>query len=39
MSEQITAMQFKDLPALVEQIKNEVATDQAMQINTDATAA
>jgi len=39
MSEQISAMQFKDLPALVDQIKNEVGTDQAMQFNTDATAA
>ena len=34
MSEQISAMQFKDLPALVDQIKNEVGTDQAMQFNT-----
>jgi hypothetical protein len=39
MSEQISAMQFKDLPALVDSIKNEVGTDQAMQFNTDATAA
>lgn len=39
MSEQISAMQFKDLPALVDQIKNEVGADQAMQFNTDATAA
>jgi hypothetical protein len=39
MSEQISAMQFKDLPALVDNIKNEVGTDQAMQFNTDATAA
>lgn len=39
MSEQISAMQFKDLPALVDQIKNEVGVDQAMQFNTDATAA
>jgi len=39
MSEDISAMQFKDLPALVDQIKNEVGTDQAMQFNTDATAA
>ena len=38
MSEQISAMQFKDLPALVDQIKNEVGVDQAMQFNTDATA-
>jgi hypothetical protein len=39
MSEQISAMQFKDLPALVDQIKNEVGVDQAVQFNTDATAA
>jgi hypothetical protein len=39
MSEDVSAMQFKDLPALVDQIKNEVGTDQAMQFNTDATAA
>ena len=39
MSEDISAMQFKDLPALVDQIKNEVGVDQAMQFNTDATAA
>ena len=39
MSEQVSAMQFKDLPALVDQIKNEVGVDQAMQFNTDATAA
>jgi hypothetical protein len=39
MSEQVSAMQFKDLPALVDQIKNEVGQDQAMQFNTDATAA
>jgi hypothetical protein len=32
-------MQFKDLPALVDQIKNEVGVDQAMQFNTDTTAA
>jgi hypothetical protein len=38
MSEQVSAMQFKDLPALVDQIKNEVGVDQAMQFNTDATA-
>ena len=39
MSEQISSMQFKDLPALVDQIKNEVGVDQAMQFNTDTTAA
>ena len=32
-------MQFKDLPALVDQIKNEVGVDQAAQFNTDATGA
>jgi hypothetical protein len=39
MSEQVSAMQFKDLPALVDQIKNEVGADQAMQFNGDASAA
>lgn len=39
MSEQVSAMQFKDLPALVDSIKNEVGVDQAMQFNTDATSA
>jgi len=39
MSEQVSAMQFKDLPALVDSIKNEVGVDQATQFNTDATAA
>jgi hypothetical protein len=39
MSEQVSAMQFKDLPALVDQIKNEVGVDQAMQFNTDTTSA
>jgi len=39
MIEQVTAMQFKDLPALVDQIKNEVGVDQAGQFNTDATGA
>jgi hypothetical protein len=39
MSEQISSMQFKDLPALCDQIKNQVGVDQAMQFNTDATAA
>ena len=39
MSEDISAMQFKDLPALVDQIKNEVGADQAAQFNTDATGA
>jgi hypothetical protein len=39
MSEQVSAMQFKDLPALVDNIKNEVGVDQAMQFNGDASAA
>lgn len=39
MSEQVSSMQFKDLPALVDQIKNQVGPDQANQFNTDATTA
>lgn len=39
MSEQVSSMQFKDLPALVDQIKNEVGVDQASQFNGDASAA
>ena len=39
MIEQVTSMQFKDLPALVDQIKNEVGADQAGQFNTDANSA
>jgi hypothetical protein len=39
MSEQVSSMQFKDLPALVDQIKNEVGVDQATQFNGDTTAA
>ena len=39
MSEQVSAMQFKDLPALVDSIKNEVGVDQATQFNADASAA
>jgi len=39
MLEEITAMQFKDLPALVDSIKNEVGQQQANQFNADATAA
>lgn len=39
MSEDVSAMQFKDLPALIDNIKNEVGLDQAAQFNTDATAA
>jgi len=37
MLEEVTSMQFKDLPALVDQIKNQVGVDQAMQFNTDST--
>ena len=39
MSEQVSSMQFKDLPALIDQIKNEVGVDQATQFNGDASAA
>lgn len=39
MLEEVTAMQFKDLPALTDQIKNEVGQQQAAQFNQDATAA
>jgi hypothetical protein len=39
MLEEITALQFKDLPALVDSIKNEVGAQQATQFNADATAA
>lgn len=39
MLEDVSELQFKELPALVDSIKNQVGTDQAMQFNTDATAA
>jgi hypothetical protein len=39
MLEDSSAMQFKDLPALVDSMKAEVGTEQAAQFNTDATAA
>lgn len=39
MSEQVSSMQFKDLPALVDQIKNEVGVNEATQFNGDASAA
>lgn len=39
MSEQVSAMQFKDLPALVDQIKNQVGPSESAQFNTDASAA
>ena len=39
MLEDVTSMQFKDLPALADQVKNEVGVEQAAQFNTDANAA
>jgi hypothetical protein len=39
MIEDTTSLQFKELPALVDSIKNQVGIDQAQQFNTDATAA
>jgi alanyl-tRNA synthetase len=39
MIEQVTAMQFKDLPALVDQVKNQVGPDQAVQFNQEVTGA
>ena len=39
MLEDTTEMQFKELPALVDSIKNEVGMDQAAQFNADAAAA
>jgi hypothetical protein len=39
MIEQVSAMQFKDLPALVDSIRNDVGMDQAQQFNNDSTAA
>jgi len=39
MLEDASEMQFKELPALVDSIKNQVGMDQAAQVNTDATAA
>jgi len=39
MLEEITSLQFKDLPALVDSIKNEVGQPQSAQFNADATAA
>lgn len=39
MIEQVTSMQFKDLPALVDQVKNQVGPDQAMKFNQDVTTA
>jgi DNA anti-recombination protein RmuC len=39
MIEQVTSMQFKDLPALVDQVKNQIGVDQAMRFNQDVTGA
>jgi len=39
MLEDASEMQFKELPALVDSIKNQVGIDQAAQFNIDATAA
>ena len=39
MLEDVSELQFKELPALVESIKNQVGIDQANQFNQDATAA
>ena len=39
MLEDVTELQFKELPALVDSIKNQVGMEQAQQFNTDATAA
>jgi hypothetical protein len=39
MLEDTTEMQFKELPALVDSIRNQTGMDQANQFNTDATAA
>jgi hypothetical protein len=39
MLEDTTEMQFKELPALVDSIRNQIGMDQAMQFNTDAGAA
>lgn len=39
MLEDVSELQFKELPALVDSIKNQVGVDQAAQFNTDATTA
>ena len=39
MIEQVTSMQFKDLPALVDQVKTQLGPDQAMQFNQEVTGA
>jgi len=39
MLEDVTSMQFKDLPALMDQIKNQLGIEGMMQFSNDATAA
>jgi len=39
MIEDATEMQYKELPALVDSIRNQIGVEQANQFNTDATAA
>ena len=39
MLEDVSELQFKELPALVDSIKNQVGVDQATQFNTDVTGA
>jgi len=39
MLEDTTEMQFKELPALVDSIRNQIGIEQATQFNTDVTAA
>jgi len=39
MLEDVTELQFKELPALVDSIKNQVGMEQAQRFNADATAA
>jgi len=39
MIEQVTSLQFKDLPALVDQIRNQIGYEQATKFNADATGA
>lgn len=39
MLEDVSELQFKELPALVDSIKNQVGIDQATQFNSDASAA
>jgi hypothetical protein len=39
MLEDTSELQFKDLPALVDQIKNQIGVEQSVQFNNDATAA